>query len=81
MQVTDIAAAEDFDNAETDEIFDAVDSFVHVHNIEKSGINVNANSVYFIIQIAWVLTDNERFVIFGDMELLGMYAQCFNTEL
>lgn len=74
MQVTDIAAAEDFDNAETDEIFDAVDSFVHVHNIEKSGINVNANSVYFIIQIAWVLTDNERFVIFGDMELLGMYA-------
>ena len=81
VQVTDIAAAEDFDNAETDEIFDAVDSFVHVHNIEKSGINVNANSVYFIIQIAWVLTDNERFVIFGDMELLGMYAQCFNTEL
>ena len=81
MQVTDIAAAEDFDNAETDEIFDAVDSFVHVHNIEKSGINVNANSVYFIIQIAWVLTDNERFVIFGDMELLEMYAQCFNTEL
>ena len=74
MQVTDIAAAEDFDNAETDEIFDAVDSFVHVHNIEKSGINVNANSVYFIIQIAWVLTDNERFVIFGDMELLEMYA-------
>ena len=81
MQVTDIAAAEHFDNAETDEIFDAVDSFVHVHNIEKSGINVNANSVYFIIQIAWVLTDNERFVIFGDMELLEMYAQCFNTEL
>ena len=77
----DIAAAEDFDNAETDEIFDAVDSFVHVYNIEKSGINVNANSVYFIIQIAWVLTDNERFVIFGDMELLEMYAQCFNTEL
>lgn len=74
MQVTDIAAAEDFDNAETDEIFDAVDSFVHVHNIEKSGINVNTDSVYFIIQIAWVLTDNERFVIFGDMELLGMYA-------
>lgn len=81
MQVTDIAAAEDFDNAETDEIFDAVDSFVHVHNIEKSGINVNANSVYFIIQLTRVLTDNERFVIFGDMELLGMYAQRFNTEL
>lgn len=81
VQAADIASAEDFDNAETDEIFDAVDSFVHVHNIEKSGINVNANSVYFIIQIAWVLTDNERFVIFGDMELLEMYAQCFNTEL
>lgn len=74
MQVTDIAAAEDFDNAETDEIFDAVDSFVHVHNIEKSGINVNTDSVYFIIQLTRVLTDNERFVIFGDMELLGMYA-------
>ena len=74
MQVTDIAAAEDFDNAETDEIFDAVDSFVHVHNIEKSGINVNANSVYFIIQIAWVLTDDGTFAIFGDMELLEMYA-------
>ena len=81
MQAADIAAAEDFNNAQADEIFDAVDSFVHVHNIEKSGINVNANSVYFIIQIAWVLTDNERFVIFGDMELLEMYAQCFNTEL
>lgn len=74
MQVTDIAAAEDFDNAETDEIFDAVDSFVHVHNIEKSGINVNTDSVYFIIQLTRVLTDNERFVIFRDMELLGMYA-------
>lgn len=81
MQATDIASAEGLNDAETDEIFDAVDSFVHVHNIEKSGINVNANSVYFIIQIAWVLTDNERFVIFGDMELLRMYAQCFNTEL
>ena len=81
MQAADIAPAEDFDNAETDEIFDAVDSFVHVHNIEKSGINVNANSVYFIIQIAWVLTDNERFVIFGDMELLEAYAQRFSTEL
>ena len=81
VQVTDIAAAEDFDNAEADRVLDSVDSSVHVHNIEKSGINVNANSVYFIIQIAWVLTDNERFVIFGDMELLEMYAQCFNTEL
>ena len=81
MQVTDIAAAEDFDNAETDEIFDVVDSFVHVHNIEKSGINVNANFVYFIIQTFRVLTDDERFVIFGNMELLEMYAQRFSTEL
>ena len=81
MQITDIDSAEDFDNAETDRVLDFVDSFVHVHNIEKSGINVSTNSVYFIIQLTRVLTDGERFVIFGDMKLLEMYAQCFNTEL
>ena len=81
VQVADIASAEDFNNAQADRVLDFVDSFVHVHNIEKSGINVNANSVYFIIQIAWVLTDNERFVIFGNMELLEAYAQRFSTEL
>ena len=81
MQITDIASTEDFNNAETDRELDFGDSFVHVHNIEKSGINVNTNSVYFIIQIAWVLTDGERFVIFGDMKLLEAYAQRFSTEL
>ena len=81
VQVADIASAEGLNDAETDRVLDFVDSFVHVHNIEKSGINVNANSIYFIIQIAWVLTDNERFVIFGDMELLEAYAQRFSTEL
>ena len=81
MQVTDIAAAEDLDNAETDRVLDFVDPFVHVHNIEKSGINVSTNSVYFIIQLARVLTDGERFVIFGDMKLLEAYAQRFSTEL
>lgn len=55
-------------------MFDVVNSFVHVHNIEKFRIIVNTNSVYFIIQITWVLTDDERFIIFGDMELLEMYA-------
>ena len=81
MQITDIDSTEDFDNAETDEIFDAVDSFVHVHNIEKSGINVSTNSVYFIIQLTRVLTDDGTFAIFGDMELLEAYAQRFSTEL
>lgn len=72
MDVTD--TANNVNDAETNEMFDVVDSFVHVHNIEKFGINVNTNSVYFIIQITWVLTDDERFVIFWDMELLEMYA-------
>ena len=81
MQVTDIAAAEDFDNAETDEIFDAVDSFVHVHNIEKSGINVNACSVYVIFQTFRILTDDGMFAIFGNMTLSEAYAQRFSTEL
>lgn len=81
VQTADIDSAEGFNDIEADRVLDFVDSFVHVHNIEKSGINVNTNSVYFIIQIAWVLTDGERFVIFGDMKLLEMYAQRFSTEL
>lgn len=72
MDVTD--TANNVNDAETNEMFDVVDSFVHVYNIEKFGINVNTNSVYLIFQITWVLTDDERFVIFGDMELLEMYA-------
>jgi len=42
----------------------------YIYNIEKYRINVNTNSVYLIFQITWVLTDDERFVIFEDMELL-----------
>lgn len=72
MDVTD--AANNVNDAETNEMFDVVNSFVHVHNIEKFRIIVNTNSVYFIFQTTWVLTDDERFVIFGDMELLEMYA-------
>ena len=72
MNVTN--TANNVNDAETNEMFDVVNSFVHVHNIEKYRINVNTNSVYSIIQITWVLTDDERFVIFGDMELLEMYA-------
>jgi hypothetical protein len=72
MDFTD--AANNVNDAETNEMFDVVNSFVHVHNIEKFGINVNTNSVYFIIQITWVLTDGKRFVIFRDMKLLEMYA-------
>ena len=72
MDVTD--AANNVNDAETNEMFDVVNSFVHVHNIEKFRIIVNTNSVYFIIQITWVLTDGERFVIFRDMELLEMYV-------
>lgn len=72
MDVTN--TANNVNDAETNEMFDVVNSFVHVHNIEKFRIIVNTNSVYFIIQITWVLTDDERFVIFGDMELLEMYA-------
>lgn len=72
MDVTN--TANNVNDAETNEMFDVVNSFVHVHNIEKFGINVNTNSIYFIFQITWVLTDGKRFVIFGDMELLGMYV-------
>ena len=74
MQATDIASAEDSNNPETDRVLDSGDLFVHVHNIEKFRIIVNVNSVYFIIQIVWVLTDDGTFAIFGDMELLEMYA-------
>ncbi|MBR0371644.1 MAG: hypothetical protein IJH63_13180 [Methanobrevibacter sp.] len=72
MDVTD--AANNVNDAETNEMLDVVNSFVHVHNIEKFRIIVNTNSVYFIFQTTRVLTDDERFVIFGDMELLEMYA-------
>ena len=74
MQVADIASAESLNDAETDRVLDFVDSFVHVHNIEKSGINVNTGSVYLIFQPAGVLTGDGTFAIFGDMELLEMYA-------
>lgn len=72
MDVTD--AANNVNDAETNVMFDVIDSFVHVHNIEKYRIIVNTNSIYFIFQTTRVLTDDERFVIFGDMELLEMYA-------
>ena len=81
MQITDIDSAEDLDNAETDRVLDFVDSFVHVHNIEKSGINVNTGSVYLVFQPAGVLTGDGTFAIFGDMKLLEAYAQRFSTEL
>lgn len=75
VQIMDVTnTANNVNDAETNEMFDVVNSFVHVHNIEKYRINVNTNSIYFIIQITWVLTDDKRFVIFGDMELLEMYA-------
>ena len=72
MDVTN--SANNVNDAETNEMFDVVNSFVHVHNIEKFRIIVNTNSIYFIFQSTRVLTDDERFVIFGDMELLEMYA-------
>lgn len=75
VQVMDVTnTANNVNDAETNEMFDVVNSFVHVHNIEKYRIIVNTNSVYLIFQITWVLTDDERFVIFGNMELLEMYA-------
>ena len=45
-----------------------------IQNIEKFRIIVNVNSVYLIFQPAGVLTDDGTFAIFGDMELLEMYA-------
>jgi len=42
VQVMDFTnAANNVNDAETNEIFDVVDSFVHVHNIEIFGIFVN----------------------------------------
>ena len=81
MQVADIASAKDFNDAQADRVLDSVDSFVHVHNIEKSGINVNTSSVYLIFQPARVLTDDGTFAIFGDTTLSEAYAQRFSTEL
>lgn len=75
IQVMDITdTANNVNDAETNEMLDVINSFVHVHNIEKFRIIVNTNSVYLIFQITWVLTNGKRFVIFGDMELLEMYA-------
>ena len=82
MKVMNVAdAANHIDNAQADRVLDSVDSSVHVHNIEKSGINVNTGFVYLIFQPAWVLTDDGTFAIFRDMELLEAYAQRFSTEL
>lgn len=49
MDVTD--TANNVNDAETNEMFDVVNSFVHVYNIEKFGINVNTNSKYFVFQL------------------------------
>ena len=81
MQAADIASAEDFNNAQADRVLDSGDSFVHVRNIEKSGINVNTGSVYLVFQPAGVLTDDGTFAIFRDTTLSEAYAQCFSTEL
>ena len=66
MDVTD--TANNVNDAETNEMFDVVNSFVHVHNIEKFRINVNTNSVYFIIQIV------KDLLYLGDMKLLEIYV-------
>ena len=81
VQAADIDSAEGLNDAETDRVLDSGDSFVHVHNIEKSGINVNTGPVYLIFQPAGVLTDGETFVIFGYTVLSETYAQRFSTEL
>lgn len=81
VQATDIASAEDFNDAQADRVLYSGDSFVHVHNIEKSGINVNTGSVCPIFQPAGVLTDDGTFAIFGDTTLSEAYAQRFSTEL
>ena len=81
VQAADIAPAEDLNDAEADRVLDSGDSFVHVHNIEKSGINVNTGPVYLIFQPARVLTDDGTFAIFGDTVLSETYAQRFSTEL
>ena len=74
VQAADIAPAEGLNDAEADRVLDSGDSFVHVHNIEKSGINVNTNSVYLIFQPAWVLTGDGTFAIFGYTVLPEAYA-------
>lgn len=52
VQVMDFTnAANNVNDAETNEMFDVVNSFVHVHNIEKIRINVNTNSKYFVFQL------------------------------
>lgn len=56
---SDCIVIDDFEKLHINLLFD--------YNIEKYRINVNTNSVYFIIQITWVLTDDKRFVIFGSM--------------
>lgn len=81
VQATDIASTEGLNDAEADRVLDSGDSFVHVHNIEKSGINVNTGSVYLIFQPAGVLTGDGTFAIFGDTVLPEAYAQRFSTEL
>ena len=81
VQAADIDSAEGLNDAEADRVLDSGDSFVHVHNIEKSGINVNTGSVYLIFQPAGVLTDGETFAIFGDTVLPEAYAQSFSTKL
>ena len=53
---TNRVVIDDFEKLHINLLFD--------YNIEKYRINVNTNSVYFIIQITWVLTDGKRFVIF-----------------
>lgn len=50
MNVTD--AANNVNDAETNEMFDVIDSFVHVHNIKKFRIIVNTNSKYFVFQLS-----------------------------
>lgn len=69
MDVTN--TANNVNDAETNEMFDVVNSFVHVYNIEKFRIIVNTNSIYFIFQITWVLTDDKRFVIFRGHGITG----------
>ena len=81
VQAADIDSAEGLNDAEADRVLDSGDSFVHVHNIEKSGINVNTGLVYLIFQPAGVLTDGGTFVIFGYTVLPEAYAQRFSTEL
>ena len=49
MDIAD--AANNVNDAETNEMFDVVNSFVHVHNIEKFGIIVNTNSKCFVFQL------------------------------